>query len=166
MSNTRRNHAGRTIDVITIAIVLGLIGMGVWWVIKTTGQAGQQYAEAMIKTNQKALNITCQSNMQTIYKNLHIYAISNEHFPESQAELTEFSGYTKLFHCSDPNGSQYVYIPGQSGDMSPANVLVYETKPVHDGQCNVLFLGGQIEGLTPEQLKLAVEATLARLHRR
>jgi prepilin-type processing-associated H-X9-DG protein len=166
MSKVRRNYGGRAIDVITIAIVLGLVGMGVWWVIKTTGQAGQQYAEAMVKTNQKALNITCQSNMQTIFQNLHIYAVSNEHFPESQTELTEFSGYTKLFHCSDPNGSQYVYIPGQSGDMSPTNVLVYETKPVHDGRCNVLFLGGQIEGLTPEQLKLAVEATLAHLHRR
>jgi prepilin-type processing-associated H-X9-DG protein len=34
---------------------------------------------------------------------------------------------------------------------------------VHDGKCNVLFLGGQIEALTPEQLKQAVDATLARL---
>jgi hypothetical protein len=165
MSKMRRNYGGRAIDVITIAIVLGLIGMGVWWVIKTTGKAGQQYTEAMVNTSHKAMNIRCQSNMDAIYKNLNIYAISNEHFPESQQELTEF-GDTKLFHCPDPNGSQYVYIPGQSGDMSPSNVLVYETKPVHDGRCNVLFLSGQIEGLTPEQLKLAVEATLARLHRR
>jgi prepilin-type processing-associated H-X9-DG protein len=166
MSNRRHRHGGRIIDVLAIAIVLGLIGMGVWWVIKTTGQAGQQYADAMVRTNNKALTITCQSNMDAIYKNLHIYAISNERFPESQAELTEFSGYTRLFRCSDPNGSQYVYIPGQSGDMPPTNVLVYETKPVHDGRCNVLFLGGQIEALTPEQLKQAVEATAARLRRR
>ena len=166
MSHTRHNHGGRIIDVLAIAIVLGLIGMGVWWVIKTTGQAGQQYTEAMIKTSNKAMTITCQSNLQAIGKNVNIYAISNEHFPESQAELVEFGGYSKLFHCPDPNGSEYVYIPGQDGNMPPTNVLVYESKPVHDGRCNVLFLGGQIEALTPEQLKQAVEATTARLRRR
>jgi prepilin-type processing-associated H-X9-DG protein len=36
---------------------------------------------------------------------------------------------------------------------------------MHDGRCNVLFLGGQIELLTPEQLKQAVEATQAHLRR-
>jgi prepilin-type processing-associated H-X9-DG protein len=165
MSNTRRDHGGTTIDIITIAILLGLVGMGVWWVIKTTGKAGQQYTEAMINTSKKATTLTCQTNMETIFKNLNIYAISNEHFPESQQELVDFGGYSKLFHCPDPNGSQYVYIPGQSGDMSPSNVLVYEPKPMHDGRCNVLFLGGQIELLTPEQLKQAVEATQAHLRR-
>ena len=166
MSNTRCSRSGRIIDVLAIAIVLGLVGMGMWWVIKQWGTAGQQYADAMVKTKDKSVNIVCQSNMQTIFQNLHIYAISNEHFPESQSELTEFSGYAKLFHCPDPNGSQYVYIPGQGGDMSPTNVLLYETKPVHDGRCNVLFLSGQIDQLKPDELKVAVEATLAHLKRR
>jgi prepilin-type processing-associated H-X9-DG protein len=166
MNGARRCHGGTVIDVIAILIVLGLVGMGVWWVIKTTGQAGQQYADAMVKTSHKATAITCQSNMHTIFQNVHIYAISNEHYPESQQELVEFGGYTRLFHCPDPNGSQYVYIPGQSGDMPPTNVLVYESKPVHEGRCNVLFLGGEIVPLTPEQLKQAVEATMARLRRR
>jgi len=161
----RREHGGTIINVITGVIFFGLIGMGIWWIIKTTGQAGQQYTDAMIKTSNKATDITCQSNLRTISQNVNIYAISNEHFPESQQELVEFGGYTKLFHCPDPNGSQYVYIPGQDGGMSPSNVLVYESKPVHQGKCNVLFLGGQIEALTPEQLKQAVEATTARLRR-
>jgi prepilin-type processing-associated H-X9-DG protein len=162
MNHTQRHYGGRIIDVLAIAIVLGLIGMGIWWVIKTTGQAGQQYTDAMIKTSIKATAVACQSNMRTIYENLNIYAISNEHFPESQQELIDFGGYARLFHCPDPNGSEYVYIPGQNGTMPATNVLVYETKPVHNGKCHVLFLGGQIEALTPEQLKQAVEATLAR----
>jgi prepilin-type processing-associated H-X9-DG protein len=166
MRSTRHNPSGRIIDVLAIAIVLGLVGMFIWWVIKTTGQAGQQYTEAMVNTSHKATTLTCQTNMQTIFKNLNIYAISNERFPESQQELVEFGGYARLFQCPDPNGSQYVYIPGQSGDMSPSNVLLYESKPVHDGKCNVLFLGGQIEMLTPEQLKQALEATAAHLRRR
>jgi hypothetical protein len=162
----RRERGGTIINVITGVIFFGLIGMGVWWVIKTTGQAGQQYTTAMIKTSHKATTLNCQMNMQTIFKNVHIYAISNEHFPESQAELVEFGGYSKLFHCPDPNGSEYVYIPGQDGTMPPTNVLVYESKPVHDGRCNAVFLSGQIEALTPEELKQAVEATIARLRRR
>ncbi|MBN1508090.1 MAG: hypothetical protein JW955_14660 [Sedimentisphaerales bacterium] len=166
MSSTQWRYTGRVIDVVAILIFLGLVGAGVWWVIKTTGQAGQQYADAMVKTSHKATTIACQSNMQTIFQNLHIYAISNEHYPESQRELVDFGGYTRLFHCPDPNGSQYVYIPGQSADMPPTNVLVYETKPVHDGRCNVLLLSGEIVPLTPEQLKQAVEATMARLRRR
>jgi len=166
MSNTRRDHGGRIIDVMAIAIVLVLVGMFIWWVIKSWGQAGQQYTDAMIKTADKATDLTCQSYMQEIFKNLYAYAVSNERFPESQSELTQFIGSTKQFHCPDPNGSQYVYVPGQSGDMSSSNVLLYESKPVHDGKCNVLFLGGQIEQLTPEELKRAADATAARLRRR
>lgn len=166
MSRTRHYPSGRIIDVLAIAIVLGGLGMAIWWVIKTTGKAGQDYTDAMVKTSHKAVNLDCQINMQTIFKNLNIYAISNERFPESQSELIEFSGSTKLFRCPDPNGSPYVYIPGQSGDMSPSNVLLYESKPVHDGKCNVLFAGGQIEQLTPGELKQAVEVTAAHLRPR
>ncbi len=171
MSDTRRprdgvREGGRIIDVLAIAIFLALVGAGVWWVIKQWGTAGQQYADAMVKTSQKAMLLTCQGNLQTIFQNAHIYAVSNERFPESQQELAEFGGYAKLFHCPDPNGSEYVYIPGQDGAMPPTNVLVYESKPVHDGRCNAIFLGGQVEALTPEELKQAVAATLARLRRR
>jgi hypothetical protein len=45
--------------------------------------------------------------------------------------------------------------------MSPANILIYEPKPVHDGRCGVLRLGGQIELLTPEELQQALEQTRA-----
>jgi len=40
--------------------------------------------------------------------------------------------------------------------------LVYEPQAIHDGRCSVLRLGGQIELLTPEELKLAVIGTLTR----
>jgi hypothetical protein len=83
----------------------------------------------MVKTTNKATALSCQSNLRTISQNVHIYAISNDHFPQSQQELVDFGGYSRLFQCPDPNGSQYVYIPGQDGSMSPTNVLVYETKP-------------------------------------
>jgi prepilin-type processing-associated H-X9-DG protein len=160
-----RERGGTIINLITAVIFFGLIGMGVWWVIKTTGQAGQQYTNVMINTSKKATAVTCQTNLRAISQNLQIYAITNEHFPQSQQELIDFGGYSRLFHCPDPNGSEYVYIPGQGGDMPATNVIVYETKPVHQGRCNVLFFGGQIEALTPDELEQALAATQATLHR-
>lgn len=79
----------------------------------------------------------------------------------------DYCGYgSRLFHCDEPNAPQYVYIAGQSPDMPPTNVLLYEPQPVHDGKCSVLFLDGQITMLSPEELKFAVEATVAIVERR
>jgi hypothetical protein len=158
-----RANGGTIINIITALIFFGLIAIGVWWVIKTTGEAGQQYTDALVKTSNKASVLKCQTNMRAIWQNLQMYAISNESFPASQQELMNWSGNARLFHCNEPNAPEYVYIPGQTGDMSAVNVLLFEPKPVHDGRCNVLYLNGQMELLTPEELNQAIEATLARL---
>jgi hypothetical protein len=157
-----RVRGGTIINVITGVIFFGLIALGVLWVIKMWGEAGQQYTTAMINTREKATDVTCQMNLRTIGQNLQIYAISNERLPGSQQELVDFSGNSRLFRCPDPNGGEYLYVPGQGRDMPAGNVLVYESKPVHRGRCNVLFTNGQIVPLTPEELKQALAATLAR----
>jgi len=159
-----RACSGRIIDVLAIAIFLGLVGAGVWWVIKAWGKATQEYTTGMINTQKMAMDVACMENLSAIAKTLQTYAISNESFPSSQQELMDYAGYgSRLFRCPDPNGSAYTYIPGARGDGPSTTVLVYESKPVHKGKCNVLFLGGQIDALTPEQLKQAIEATQARL---
>lgn len=154
---------GTIINVITGLIFLGLIGYGVYWIMKTTGDAGQQYATAMVNTKNKATTLACQMNLRSIAQTLQTYAISNEAFPASQQELVSFAGYgSKLFHCPDPNGGEYIYVAGQRSDDAASAVVVYESKPVHNGKCNVLFSDGQIVPLAPEELKQAVEATKAR----
>lgn len=154
-------HGGTIINVITAIIFFGLIALGVLWVIKNVGEAGQQYTEGMIKTQNKALSVTCQMNLRSIAQNIQIYAMSNDSFPPSLQALIEFSGSTQLFQCPDPEGGKYVYIPGQNNNMPPANILLYEPEPVHDGRCNVLRLNSQIESLSPEELKQAVVQTIA-----
>ena len=47
--------------------------------------------------------------------------------------------------------------------MPPTNILLYESRPVHDGHCSVLRLGRQIELLSPEEVQQAVAQTLAGL---
>jgi hypothetical protein len=154
-------HGGTIINLVFALIVLGLIGWGVWWIIKSFGQAGQQYTQTMVDTKFTAETVKCQTNLRAIAQNIQIYALSNEGFPPSLEDLVKWSGSTKLFKCPSADGGEYIYIPGQNSGMPTSNVLVYESKPVHDGRCNVLRLGGQIELLTAEELKRSVAQTYA-----
>ena len=156
-------EGGTIINLLFALIFLGLIGLGIWWVIKSFGQAGEQYTQTMINTKYTAETVKCQTNLRTIAQNIQIYALSNESFPPSLQVLIEWSGSTQLFKCPSPDGGKYVYIPGQHGGMSPENVLLYESKPVHDGRCSVLRLGGRIELLRPEELQQALAQTQASL---
>lgn len=160
-SPARNAWGGTIINVITAVVFFGLIALGIMWIMKTAGEAGQQYTTAMVGTRDKAAAVSCQMNLRSIAQNLQMYAISNEGLPASQRELMDFCGNTRLFRCPDPNGVEYVYIPGQRSDMPATNVLVYEPQAAHNGKCNVLFLGGQLGALTPEELKRALAATTA-----
>jgi len=158
-----RRAGGTIINIVFAVIFLGLLAFGVLWLIKSFADVGEQYGNAMVETRYNAMTVKCQTNLRAIGQNIQIYAVSNEGFPPSQQELMEYSGSTQLFRCPAPDGEKYVYIPGQSGGLSPLNILVYEPKPVHDGRCSVLRLGGQLELLTPEELQQAVAQTLASL---
>ncbi len=158
-----RRVGGTIINIIVAVILLGLLAFGVLWLIKSFADAGEQYGNAMVETRYNAIIVRCQTNLRAIGQNIQMYAVTSDGFPPSQQELMEYGGSTQLFRCPAPDGEKYVYIPGQSGGMSPLNILVYEPKPVHEGRCNVLRLGGQIELLTPEELKQALEQTLAGL---
>lgn len=153
----RRSPRGDTIiNVLTAIMFFGLLALGVLWVIKSWGEAVQQHTTVMLDTKDKASDVACQMNLRAIAQNLQMYAVSNERFPGSRQELVDFSGNSRLFRCPDPNGGEYLYVPGQGGDTSAGGVLVYESKPAHHGRCNVLFTNGQIALLTPEELRQAL----------
>ena len=158
-------RGGTIINILTALIFFGLLAAGIAWIMKTTGEAGKQYGEAMIDTQHKSMTLACQMNFRSIAQCLQTYAIGNESFPDSQEELVSYCGGSRVCRCPDPCGVDYVCLPGGEGDVPPTTVLVYEPKPVHDGRCNVLFVGGQIASLTPEELKPFLDATLARRRR-
>lgn len=155
-------HGGTIINILTAVVFFGLLAAGVAWIMKTAGDAGKQYGTVIIDTQHKSMTLTCQMNLHSIAQCLQTYSIGNESFPDSQEELVNYCGSSKVCRCPDPCGVDYVYIPGAGGDAPPTTVLVYEPKPVHDGKCNVLFAGGQIASLPPEELKPFLDATLAR----
>jgi hypothetical protein len=152
---------GTIINLIFAVIFLLLIGLGINWIIKNMGQAGEQYTNTMIDAKHSAEAVQCQMNMRAIYQNIQMYALSNEGFPSSQQELVKWGGNTRLFKCSVDGGGEYVYVPGQNRNMPATNILLYESEPVHNGRCCVLRLNGQIELLTPEELQQALTQTQA-----
>jgi hypothetical protein len=164
VSCQKRPHSssgGTIINIITALIFFGLLAGGVLWLIKGFGDVGKQYNQAMVNATHKAEMVRCQTNLRAIDQNIQMYAISNDGFPPSLEALVQYSGTKQLFHCPDPNGVDYVYIPGQNPDMPPDNVLVYEPKPMHEGRCSVLRLNGELDLLTPDQLQQALERTRA-----
>ena len=157
---------GRLVGIVMLVIVLGLFGFGAWWIIKSMGEAGSQYTGAMVDTKRKAIALQCQMNLNTIWQNLRIYAIEKESFPPSLKTLVDWGADSQLLRCSAPDGGQYVYIPGQNGNMPGQNVLVYELKAAHDGRCNLLRVNGQVDLLTPDQVQAEVTKTYIRLRER
>jgi len=158
----RKKHSGGTIINIIVALIFfGLIAMGVMWVFKTAGDMGEQYTDAMVDTQIKAVDVKCRMNIRAIHQCLQVYALTNGEFPESQGALERECGSTQLFQCPDPNGQKYIYIPGQRSDMPGENILLFEPNAVHNGRSNVLLLSGQIAALTPEELQAALVRTKA-----
>jgi len=156
-------RGGAIVNIVVCLVFVLLLSLALWWLFKNIGEAGQQYGEALVDTRYTDITVRCQTNMRTIWQNLQMYAATNGSLPESRDALVEWSGNSRLFRCPATDGPEYVYIPGQNEDMPATNILVYEPQAVHDGRCSVLRLGGQIELLTPEELKLAVAVTLANL---
>lgn len=156
-------NGGTIINIITAVIFFGLIAFGVMWVLKQTGEEVGEYTRGVVNTQKKATTLSCQINLRTIYQNLQIYGIENNEFPSSFKEIEDWSGDSKLFRCPDPNGQEYIYIPGQRLNSPPQNILVYEPEPVHNGGCNVLRVNGMIDLVSPEELQAALKETKAHL---
>lgn len=165
LTSSAESYGGTIINIIVALIFFGLLACGILWLIKSFADVGKQYGDTMVETTYRAETVKCQTNLRTIWQNIQMYVISNDAFPPTQEALVEWSGNTQLFRCPASEGESYVYIPGQNPAMSPMNILLYEPKPVHDGRCSVLRLGGQLELLTPEELQQALAQTRAGIQR-
>ncbi|MHC4740584.1 MAG: hypothetical protein ACYS8Z_01655, partial [Planctomycetota bacterium] len=144
-------------------IVLGLAILAISWIVRQWGRAAEEYTGGIIQTKQNAESVTCQMNMRTIGQNIQIYFLTNEEFPPSMDELRQFSGSSKLFRCPDREGAEYIYVPGQTNEMSGSNILVYEPNAVHDDHCSVLLLNGAVGLIGPEELDAALRKTQAEI---
>jgi hypothetical protein len=149
-SNFRK---GRAIDVIFIALVLFGLGYGVYWIIKAGGQATEEYGTGMVNTQNKSMTLACQMNMRSVWQTLQVAAASDWKYPESMADLKRQSGDSRIFHCPDPNGSDYVYLPPKRMDSGTPTIILYEPTPTHNGKCNILLSTGELTQMPLEELR-------------
>ena len=149
----KTRQGSSTTDMVFISLVIVLLGCGIWWIIKTIGQSGQQYSKALINTSDSADTMKCQMNMRSIWQCLQVYTVSEGQYPEPGQAFRHVCGDLRLMHCPDPNGGDYVYIRPKRVDDTVVRVLVYEPNAVHDEQCNALFSNGQIGQIPPAELK-------------
>jgi len=151
------------VNLFVILLFVGLFGFGIWWVIKSLGEAGQQYTDAMVQTKYNAETVECQNTLHVIGQNIQMYTLTNESFPDSLETLAEWTGDSRILRCPAGDKQAYIYVPGQRPDMRGENILVYEKEPVHDGKCGVLLLNGRNLLLTPQELQIALTQTRRQL---
>lgn len=148
-----RFREGRVIDTLFVVLLLGGLAYGVYWIIKAGGQATEQAGTAVVNTQNKSMTLSCQMNMRSIWQTLQVAAVSDGRYPEDLPDLKRQAGDSRLFKCPDPNGLEYVYVPPKRIDSGRATIILFDPKPVHNGQCNVLLSTGEITQLPLVELK-------------
>jgi hypothetical protein len=146
----RTDRGGTIINLLAAVIFFGLLAMAVFWVIKSFGQASEEYNKAMVQASKDATALKCQMNMRSIWQCLQAYTAENDSLPATRDDLVRACGDSRILRCDEPNGVPYVYIAGQRLGMPESNVLVYEPVAVHQGRSVVLLLGGRVGLLDPE----------------
>ena len=126
-----------------------------------TGESGKSYTEHLIDSREVARKTVERANLAGIHRAMKQFAMMNEDkFPASKDQLASECGVPRdIFADESPTGTGIEYIPSQNDRMPKSNILLYEPEPRRDGTSQVLRLGGQVEMLTPEQLKTALEQT-------
>ncbi len=115
------------------------------------------------------------ANLLNVGHAINVYARQNQgRFPPNLGTLRNQHLLQPVYLVCPTSGTEpvngdfvydYVYIPGQSQDALPTNVLVYEKQPYHDDGGNVLFADLHVEYIAPysrvEELVAETEARLA-----
>jgi len=125
------------------------------------------YARQTIKSKDRAEIVTGAADLVSVYKSMQIYASMNDgKFPESPEELIRAASLPRglVFTPSRPfDDHQYIYLGGQDESMPASNILLYQANMTPGGKCQVLRLNGQVEMLTYEQVRAAIDRTTAHL---
>lgn len=120
---------------------------------------------------ENCMRAVCGANMRGIGSALMIYGsdLGNEYPPDLQVLISAGSFDGKWFCCpssdaipGDPH-TYYDYIPGQTVNDDPRNVLLYEKPENHEGEGgNVLFDDGHVEFIKPYSAVLELVAETKR----
>lgn len=126
---------------------------------------------ALARVRQLAFRMTSGENLVVVGKVCLSYAKGHEgKLPPSlgrlviRGELADACLESKL-RPDDFHGASYLYVAGQTMQMSGQNVLAYENPAYSIDGVNVLFLDGHVEFMNPDAFREALQATCERLDR-
>lgn len=173
----RTSYAHEKRDVarfVKIGLMLGVlvaVVVAIAWAIhaykppKNGGGGGlPNYLDGVFGAKHMAESVSSMHNIGLIRDGLEKYRSAHGEYPPYLKDLVDNAMVPAgALYAPDRESQAYKYIRGQNPKMRGDNILVYEEKPIHRDKCNVLRLNGQIETLTPEQLKEAVEQTRLRV---
>jgi len=126
---------------------------------------------ALARSRQMAVRMTSATNLSGIGKACLIYA--NDHDdklpPNLEVLVDEVDLSPKSLESKrrpkNFDGPSYVYIPGQTVDMYPGNIVAHEDPRYCEDGLNVLFLDSHVEFMKPEMFREELKATYERLGR-
>lgn len=140
-------------------------------VVATTSLATSILLPSLARAREVAKRAVSAANLQGIGAACHVYAVDHQDkFPEDIEQLLATGMVTRKMLRSprdpdeDDEAVSYVYVPGQTAQSDPRNVLAYE-RPLDDEGTNVLYVDRQVEWVKPDAFKAAVRETYQRLGR-
>jgi hypothetical protein len=160
--DTRQKYAaeaGTTARYVKIGVLLtvlgGLVVLGAIFIpklIATSRRGLDSYYNPVVETKHIAERTVAQSDLNNVRKALEYWHNVQGGYPNSLEDLVH-AAYMKTtsLRPSAPDGQPYVYLPGQTDQSDPTNILVYEPTAVRDMH-NVIRRDLSSEMITPERL--------------
>lgn len=148
---------GPGIEVALAAVAGGAVGAGV-------------AMPAMAKAREHARYAASLNNLKQIGLALHLYSQDNDgKFPSDLENAQRYYHNAKILESPRKpgyfEGPSYVYIPDQSVESNPGNIVVYENPEYAWDDIAVLFLDGHVEKMSSDRFQSELEATYERLGR-
>jgi len=150
-------HRGPGVEVTLVAVAGGAVGAGV-------------AMPAMARAREQARFAASMNNLKQIGLGLHMYAQDNgDKFPSNLDQIKRYVQSAKVFESPRKpgyfEGPSYVYIPDQTTDANPGNIVAYENPEFAWDNVVTLFLDGHVERMTPDRFQEELQATYERLGR-
>lgn len=142
--------------------------------IATTATLVSVLLPSLSRARELSKRTVCAANMRGIGQAMYIYAQDYDDFrfaPDFEALIKANNTTPKQFICPSSDAEVgdlhacYEYIPGQTANDEPTNVLIYEKKGCHQNEGgNVLFQDAHVEFVKPyEKIERLVKETKDRL---
>jgi len=123
---------------------------------------------ALARTRQQAKRMISMANMSQLGKSCLMYAADHKgKLPENFEVMKDYYGDPKVLESPRKpkgcDGPSYIYIKGQTINMEPGNIIVYENPEICDDKINVLFLDCHVEAMNQKRFLDELGATYKRL---